>query len=85
MFDNKFKKAKVVLKGKKAEDKQEEGYFICDVNQKIEGNGEMIINMLASALADMCFDEECINHGVTIKTIIKILNKCYDERKKENK
>lgn len=85
MFDNKFKKAKVVLQGKMVEDKQEEGYFICNVNQKIEGNGDMVIHMLASTLADMCFDEECINHGVTIKTIIKTLNECYNERKKEEK
>lgn len=73
-------KAKVVLKGKVAEDDE---HIISSVN--IDGDGSVAIHLLTSALLDIVYSDEGKEAGVTLNVIKKALDQYDKDRKKENK
>lgn len=73
-------KAKVVLKGKVAEDDE---HIISSVN--IDGDGSVAVHLLTSALIDILYSGEAREVGLTLNIIKKMLDEYDKDRKKENK
>lgn len=73
-------KAKVVLKGKVAEDDE---HIISSVN--IDGDGSVAVHLLTSALIDILYSGEAREAGLTLNIIKKMLDEYDKDRKKENK
>lgn len=73
-------KAKIVLKGKVAEDGE---HIISKVN--IDGDGSVAVHLLTSALIDILYSGEAKEAGLTLNTIKKALDEYDKDRRKENK
>lgn len=79
---NKKDRAKIVLKGKLAKD-VDCNYI--ESTTHIDGEGVIVLQLLATALIDVLCSKEGIEAGLTLTCIKKQLDEIYKYRRKEGK
>lgn len=81
MFNGK-NKAKIVLKGKLVKD-PDDNYI--ESTTHINGDGAIVLQLLATALIDVLYSKEGIEAGLTLTYIKKQLDEIYKYKTKEGK